>query len=436
MEWNGRRINSPAIQSSIGAAGVLFGARSWVAWSSFPNGWLDSYGSITTNSLRSVYISLVDCSGATQDQVGGMKVFANGYFCYQGTSDAPSGPSPPAPPTGTFTVASGSSGCRTTQSGRCVQSPNYPSSYNNNDHCTIRVSGVASLSSTDFRTESQYSDYISIAGRQYGGSSGPTDIHVSSSTSIAWRTDGSVTRSGWELCLSACDATCQAQCDGCGPGDSGGGSGGDNHPTSVSGSMHSTIDGIVADGDTVTNPILASFVHYAVCWQIGVYMSIIASFLSMLLAFPVSCGGLCAAADLVCCFGRCCSVEIKPGDAPDDESEEAATAGGSPVAPLQTSSPESAAPAPAPVMAPTTQQAPGPAPAPAPAPAPVYSKAPTVAEVLSTCHLSQYLASLTALGVEGVEDLKELDPEDFELEVGMKKVEVKRLMRSLTTPAE
>jgi hypothetical protein len=59
-----------------------------------------------------------------------------------------------------------------------------------------------------------------------------------------------------------------------------------------------------------------------------------------------------------------------------------------------------------------------------------------VAEVLSTCHLSQYLASLTALGVEGVEDLKELDPEDFELEVGMKKVEVKRLMRSLTTPAE
>ena len=427
MEWGGRQVNSPAVQSSIGAAGVLFGARSWVAWSSFPTGWMDTYGdSITTNSLRSVYMTLMDCSGSSQDEIKGMKAFANGYFCYQGPSDAKAAPPGPAPPmSARFTVASGGTGCSTTHSGRCVQSPNYPSTYNNNDHCTISVSGEASLSFTHFNTEGGNFDYVTIGTHKYAGSNGPTDIHVLSTTSIAWRTDSSNTASGWELCLSPCDAACQAQCNGCGSGGSssgGGGGGGDDQPTSVSGSMHSTIDGIVAVSDTTVNPLLASFVHYATCWQVGVFMSVIASFLSMLLAFPISCGGFCAAADLVCCFGRCCSVDIKPGKAPDDDVATGGTVydgdttvvsdGGtvydlsSPVAPLQTM-----APAPAPVIAPTQE------PAPAPASAASYATEPTVSDLLATCRLNQYLAGLTTLGVESVEDMKELDPEDFELEV-------------------
>ena len=98
MEWNGRQINSPAIQSSIGAAGVLFGARSWVAWSRSPDG-------LGRGSLRSMYYTLMDCSGSTADEIKGMKVFANGYFCYQGPNDA-SGP-PPPPVSARFSVASG-----------------------------------------------------------------------------------------------------------------------------------------------------------------------------------------------------------------------------------------------------------------------------------------------------------------------------------------
>ena len=119
----------------------------------------------------------------------------------------------------------------------------------------------------------------------------------------------------------------------------------------------------------------------------------------------------------------------------------------SPVAPLQTM-----APAPAPVAAPT--QEPAPTSAPAPAPATLYTTEPTVSDLLAASRLSQYLAGLTTLGVESVEDMKELGPEDFELEVvstqaapipsfpgrslrdclwsqGMKKVEVKRLIRHL-----
>jgi hypothetical protein len=61
-----------------------------------------------------------------------------------------------------------------------------------------------------------------------------------------------------------------------------------------------------------------------------------------------------------------------------------------------------------------------------------------VSDLLATCRLDQYLDGLTKLGVESVEDMKELDPEDFELEVGMKKVEVKRLLCHLNpnSPAD
>jgi hypothetical protein len=51
--------------------------------------------------------------------------------------------------------------------------------------------------------------------------------------------------------------------------------------------------------------------------------------------------------------------------------------------------------------------------------------------LLATCGLSQYHESLTALGVNSVDDLKELDEKDFEQEAGMKRVEVKRLIRRL-----
>ena len=35
-----------------------------------------------------------------------------------------------------------------------------------------------------------------------------------------------------------------------------------------------------------------------------------------------------------------------------------------------------------------------------------------------------------------IDDLKQLDADDFETEVGMKKIEAKRLIRQLRTPAE
>ena len=48
-------------------------------------------------------------------------------------------------------------------SGDCVSSPNYPSSYGNDESCTITPQGSGKLSVTSFSTESYY-DHLTIDG--------------------------------------------------------------------------------------------------------------------------------------------------------------------------------------------------------------------------------------------------------------------------------
>ena len=404
----------------------MMGARAWIAWSSFPEGWLTS--STETNSLRSIYMTLIDCSDFSQEETVGMRAFASGYFCYKAPkvqSNAPAASSSAA-----FHVESAGTGCHTAQSGHCVQSPNYPNDYNDDDHCTITISAEASLSATHFDTESSSYDYIKIGhnSHRYGGSNGPMNVHVTSQTTVTWTTDSSGTRSGWQLCLYFCDSTCQAR-----PVDTGDSSGSDDSgnglPTEVSDNMASTITGIASSPseDYIVNPVLVSFVHSCAAWEVGLFFSVLSGFMSTLLAFPITCAGFCGAADLVLCFGRCCSVDVKPAHAgplsatSDSSDGDALVNGGAPVAPVTT------------IKAPASMTV-EPEPAPELAPkagiraASDYTTEPSVVDVLATCNLSQYHESLTALGVESVGDLKELDEEDFEREAGMKKVEAKRLL--------
>ena len=395
MDWNGRQLNSPAIQSSIGAVSVIFGARSWVAWSSFPGGWLD--GHVSTNSLRSVYMTLVDCGGLSLEETAGLKSVASGYYCYSARKE----PTTAAPTTtsATFEVVSGE--CQTSSGGRCVNSQNYPSDYNERDACTITITGTASLSATSFETES-CCDYLTISpnAHQYGGDYGPSGVHVSSGTTVEWHADSSATRSGWELCLSACDATCQSQPPG----------GGNAPPSNPSDSMASTIDGIVASpsDDYVTNPVLASFVTMATVWQIGLFFSMVASLLSTIFAFPISCAKFCSGIDLVCCFGRCCPMQMDRTGGEDamvttEENDVAPDGAIAPLSPAEPMQPDG------------------------------HTSVSTVAELLSNANLSKYHAKLTELGVQSVDDFKDLDESDYETEVGMKKMEVKRLLRSLSS---
>jgi hypothetical protein len=103
-------------------------------------------------------------------------------------------------PRPTFTVTSGS--CSTASESHCIRSANYPSSYQNGERCEFTLSGPGSLSSTAFSTES-CCDHLHIGGASYSGGTIPTGVLADVATSISWSTDGSVTRSGWEVCASA-----------------------------------------------------------------------------------------------------------------------------------------------------------------------------------------------------------------------------------------
>merc|ERR1712176_1529755 len=80
--------------------------------------------------------------------------------------------------------------------GNCIQSNNHPSSYGNNEECTISAWDVA-LTVDAFSTESRY-DFLTMGGVQYSGSSGPASGTYSGV--ISWSSDYSVTNSGWKLC--------------------------------------------------------------------------------------------------------------------------------------------------------------------------------------------------------------------------------------------
>ena len=83
----------------------------------------------------------------------------------------------------------------------CFRSPNYPSYYDNNGACTITVAAheQVTLSVTSFSTEAGY-DFLTVAGVQYSGTSGPAGVEVAAGATIAFTSDGSVTGSGFEVC--------------------------------------------------------------------------------------------------------------------------------------------------------------------------------------------------------------------------------------------
>jgi hypothetical protein len=90
------------------------------------------------------------------------------------------------------------------ESGRCV---GRPTGYSDDEACTIRPTGSFALSSCPiFSTESGY-DKVNIAGAEYDGTNCPSGVSVTTSSSISWRSDGSATRDGWQLCAGGAVGT-------------------------------------------------------------------------------------------------------------------------------------------------------------------------------------------------------------------------------------
>ena len=73
--------------------------------------------------------------------------------------------------------------------------------YGNDEQCTIRVLLSGTLTATQFDTENGF-DWVTIGGTRYMGTAGPVGVGVAAGSTLTWRSDHSVTRAGWTICLS------------------------------------------------------------------------------------------------------------------------------------------------------------------------------------------------------------------------------------------
>lgn len=83
--------------------------------------------------------------------------------------------------------------------GDCIQTPNYPSDYDNSDTCRIRAEQDMTLSVLLFDTEG-CCDTLEIAERSYSGSLGPDGLVVSAATELTWTTNSATSDPGWRIC--------------------------------------------------------------------------------------------------------------------------------------------------------------------------------------------------------------------------------------------
>jgi hypothetical protein len=102
-----------------------------------------------------------------------------------------------------FTVKSGP--CVAT--GKCVTSPNFPSKYNNRESCTILTPSDGKMKVEELQTESGY-DYLTIDNRRVQGRLSSEQQHnragpwtLTAQKTFYWRSDSSVTRKGWKICM-------------------------------------------------------------------------------------------------------------------------------------------------------------------------------------------------------------------------------------------
>ena len=101
--------------------------------------------------------------------------------------------------TGAFwEIVSGGEFCHITDGGRCVSDGE--GDYENDEYCTIKTLQPFVASATVFNTESGY-DFLAIDGRQYHGTYFPQSLEIAQNTQFVWSSDGSVTGTGFKLCV-------------------------------------------------------------------------------------------------------------------------------------------------------------------------------------------------------------------------------------------
>jgi hypothetical protein len=88
----------------------------------------------------------------------------------------------------------------------CVQSPNYPSDYDDYEHCAIRFAENKTLHVVDFFTE-KFSDVLIVDGVSYSGQTCPEQFNVTATSDIQWSSDWGTVHRGWRVCTEAVPPT-------------------------------------------------------------------------------------------------------------------------------------------------------------------------------------------------------------------------------------
>jgi len=132
---------------------------------------------------------------AAMDVISDLKSGDTNALLWVGEGPAPTPAPTPAPPANSWEVTGG--GC--TEAGNCIASLNHPGNYGNREACSIRAYKV-DITVNAFNTEEGY-DVLTMGGRDYSGSGSyskpPNGMFTGT---IDWSSDGSVVKSGWELC--------------------------------------------------------------------------------------------------------------------------------------------------------------------------------------------------------------------------------------------
>merc|ERR1712146_41555 len=108
-------------------------------------------------------------------------------------------------PTTTTTWATSTEGpwtvsgpCEIVDGGSCIQSPNYPSTYQNREKCTIGVAPGTYISQIYFNTERRY-DILTVDRTEHSGQGADTGLGSAfEATSIYWTSDRSQVKKGWK----------------------------------------------------------------------------------------------------------------------------------------------------------------------------------------------------------------------------------------------
>ena len=131
----------------------------------------------------------------------------SGSLCTEAASVSHAPPTTSPPESSRLRVTSGSIYCTITANGICATDG--LGNHGHDEACVIQVPSAGALTATHFDTEARY-DLVTIGLVSYSGRAGPQNVPVAAGTTFTWRSDGSVSNSGWTICFSRATSSPQS----------------------------------------------------------------------------------------------------------------------------------------------------------------------------------------------------------------------------------